>query len=87
MSGLDDTSWSVEQVDPAELAAGDVVKIKEEWLQVTRVVEAGEDQPAWERPLGKWAVLLAPVSGDGATRLAYANEFPSSVTRKVSADG
>ena len=59
--------WPIEEVYPRDLRLGDVVCIggNYPWLQITRIVDAGENQPHWEKPLGKRAFVLSPMMRKG----------------------
>ncbi|MGV0738216.1 hypothetical protein ABQF35_14350 [Mycobacterium syngnathidarum] len=69
-----DAPWPIEEVGPSDLVLGDVVKIDNNpWLQITRVVEAGEDQPEWEKPAGGRAFVLSPIDDDQRITFAFVN--------------
>ncbi|WP_131814984.1 hypothetical protein [Mycolicibacterium porcinum] len=57
------------------MALGDVVKIAGNftWLQITRIVDAGPDQPEWKEQLGGRAFVLSTIDEDRPITIAYDN--------------
>ncbi|OIN82676.1 hypothetical protein K3U93_18520 [Mycobacterium malmoense] len=76
--------WPVEEVYPRELRLGDVVCIggNYPWLQITRIIDAGENQPDWEKPLGKRAFVLSPIEGERPVTVTYDNHNVRTVFRR-----
>lgn len=80
-----DAPWPIEEVYPDDLRNGDVVCIggNYPWLQITRIVEAGPNQPEWEKPLGKRAFVLSPIDGEkGPVTITYDNHNVRTVFRR-----
>jgi hypothetical protein len=77
-----------EEVKPSELRVGDVVKHggNMPWVTVKRIVEAGENQPEWERALGSRGFLCEHIDDDGRRRWLIAwdghDQYPV-IRRKV----
>lgn len=79
-----DAPWPIEEVYPRDLCVGDVICIAGNypWLQITRIVDAGENQPDWEKPLGKRGFVLSPLDGDGPATMTYDNHNARTVFRR-----
>ncbi len=76
--------WPIEEVYPRDLRLGDVVCIggNYPWLQITRIVDAGENQPHWEKPLGKRAFVLSPIDEERPVTVTYDNHNVRTVFRR-----
>lgn len=79
-----DAPWPIEEVYPRDLVTGDVVKIGGNfpWMQITRIVEASENQPEWEKQLGSRGFLLAPIDEERPLTMAYDNHNVRTVWRR-----
>ncbi|WP_324666310.1 HypotHetical protein MUW33_2132 [Mycobacterium canetti] len=79
-----DAPWPIEEVYPRDLVLGDVVKIAGNfpWLQITRIVDAGENQPEWEKPLGSRGFLLSPIDEYRPVTMTYDNHNARTVWRR-----
>ncbi|MGE0216960.1 hypothetical protein [Mycolicibacterium sp.] len=75
MDAPTDAPWPIEEVYPRDFVLGDVVKIAGNfpWLQITRIVDADENQPDWERPLGGRAFVLSTIDEERPITVAYDN--------------
>ncbi|MGH3639477.1 MAG: hypothetical protein ACRDUX_10655 [Mycobacterium sp.] len=81
-----DAPWPIEEVYPRDLVEGDVVKIAGNypWLQITRIVDAGPNQPEWEKQLGSRGFVLAAIDDpDRPMTVAYDNHNVRQVWRRV----
>lgn len=81
-----DAPWPIEEVYPRDLVMGDVVKIAGNfpWLQITRIVDAGPNQPEWEKQLGGRAFVLSTIDEDRPITIAYDNHNARTVWRRSS---
>lgn len=79
-----DAPWPIEEVYPRDLRLGDVICIAGNmpWLQITRIVDAGERQPEWERPLGARAFVLSTIGEDRPITVTYDNHNVRTVFRR-----
>ena len=80
-----DAPWPIEEVYPRDLVVDDVVKWNGNfpWLRVARIVDAGPNQPDWEKQMGSRGFVLEPLDGEGPNTVGYDNHNVRQVWRRV----